>query len=62
MIVSTSKPIMRVVPKGHTFNADPLPISTIGTLASMHLMVICKGLIWVAPYGGSSSSEKVREG
>ena len=44
-IFSTSRPILRVVLKGHTFNADPLSISTIGTLAPIHLMVICKGLV-----------------
>ena len=60
MIVSTSRQILRAVLKGHTFNVDPLSISTIRTLAPMHSMVICKGLVLVAPLGGSSSSEKVR--
>ena len=45
MIVSISRPIVRVVPRGHTFNVDPLSICTIGTLVSMHSMVICKGLV-----------------
>ena len=40
MIVSISRPI-----RGHTFNADPLLISTTKTLAPMHSMVICKGLV-----------------
>ena len=60
MIVSITK--VRAVLKGHTFNVDPLSISTIGTLAPMHLMVICKGLVRVAPLGVSSLLEKVRKG
>ena len=62
MIVSTSSLMVKAVLNGHTFNANSLSISTIGTLAPMHLIVICKGLVWVAPSKGSSSSEKVREG
>ena len=47
MIVSKSKPTLRVILNGHTFNADPLSISTIGTLAPMHSMVICmSGSFW----------------
>ena len=45
MTAPTSRPIVRVVLKGHTVNVDPLSISTIGTLAPMHPMVICKGLV-----------------
>ena len=45
MIVSISRPIVRVVLKGQTFKADLLFISTTGTLAPMHSMVICKGLV-----------------
>ena len=45
MIVSISRPIVRVVLRGHTFNADPFSISTIRTLVPMHSMVICKGLV-----------------
>ena len=45
MIVSISRPIVRVVLRGHTFNADPLSIRTTRTLAPMHSMVICKGLV-----------------
>ena len=45
MIVSISRPIIKAVLKGHTFNANPLSISTIGTLAPMHSMVICKGIV-----------------
>ena len=45
MIVSMSRPIMRAVLRGYTFYADPLSISTTRTLAPMHLMVICKGLV-----------------
>ena len=62
MIVSTSRPMVRAVLKGHTFNANPLLISTIGTLAPIHSLVICNGLVWVAPSGGSSSLEKARRG
>ena len=57
MIVSISRPIMRAVLRGHTFNADPLLISTTKTLAPMHSMVICKGLV-----GGRSLLEKARQG
>ena len=45
MIVSMSRPTMRVALKGQTFKADSLSISTIGTLAPMHSMVIYKGLV-----------------
>jgi len=45
MIVSKSKSTLRVVLNGHTFNAEPLSISTIGNLAPMHSIVICKGLV-----------------
>jgi len=45
MIVSISKPIVRVVLRGHTFNVDPLSISTIKTLAPIHSIVIYKGLV-----------------
>ena len=45
MIVFTSKLILRAVLKRHTFNVDPLSISSIGTLAPMHSMVICKCLV-----------------
>ena len=45
MVVSISSPMVRVVLKGHTFNADPLSISTIVILALMHSMVICKSLV-----------------
>ena len=44
-IVSMSKLTIRVVLKGHTFNIDPLSISTIGTLALIHLIMIFKGLV-----------------
>ena len=45
MIVSISRPIVRAILMGHTFNADPFSISTIRTLVPMHSMVICKGLV-----------------
>ena len=45
MIVSKSKPTLRAVLNGHTFNAEPLSISTIKNLAPMHLIMICKGLV-----------------
>jgi len=45
MMVSTSRPMVRAVLKGHTFNVDPLSINTIGTLAPMQPMVICRGLV-----------------
>ena len=45
MMVSTSRPMIKAVLKGYTFNADPLSINTMGTLALMHLMVIYKGLV-----------------
>ena len=62
MIVSTSRPMVKAVLKGHTFNANPLSISTIRTLEPMHSMVICNGLVWVAHLGGSSSSKRARRG
>ena len=45
MIVSMSRPPMKAVLKGQTFKVDLLSIRTIGTLAPMHSMVICKGLV-----------------
>ena len=45
IMVCTPRPMVRVVIKGHTFNVDTLSINTIGTLAPMHLMVICRGLV-----------------
>ena len=45
IIVSRDKPTLRAVLNGCTFNADPLSINTIGTLAPMHSMVIYKGLV-----------------
>ena len=45
MMVSMFRSTVRVVLKGKTFKVDPLSIRTIGTLASMHSMVICKGLV-----------------
>ena len=62
MIVSISRPIVRTVLKGQTFKVDPISISTIGTLAPMHSMVICKGLVCVAHLGERSSSEKAKRG
>ena len=41
-MVSISRPIVRAVLKGQTFKVDPLSIRT---LAVMHSMVICKGLV-----------------
>ena len=40
MIVSKSKTTLKAVLNGHTFNANSLSISTIGTLAPMHLIVL----------------------
>ena len=62
MIVSISRPIVRAFLMGHTFNVDPFSISTIETLVPMHSMVICKGLVWVAPLEGRSLLEKARQG
>ena len=62
MIISMSKPTLRAVLNGHTFNVDPLSTSIIETLAPMHLIIIYKDLVWVIPLKGSSSLEKVREG
>ena len=45
MMVSMSRPTMKAVLKGQIFKVDPLSIRTIGTLAPMHSMVICKGLV-----------------
>ena len=45
MIVFISSPMVRVVLKGLIFNANTLSISTIGTLALMHSLVICKVLV-----------------
>ena len=61
MVVSTSIPMMKAVLKGHTFSADPLSMSTIGTLAPMHSVVIYKGLVRVVLSKVSSSTEEVRE-
>ena len=55
-----SRPTVRAVLKGQTFKAYPLSIRTIGTLAPMYSMVICKGLVWVAHSRGRSSSKKLR--
>ena len=55
------KPMVRAVVKGQTFNVDPLSISTMGTLAPMHSMVICKCLVWVAHLGRESSLERQGE-
>ena len=41
---------------------DKVMEEAIGTLAPMHSMVICKGLVWVAPLRGRSTSEKQGEG
>ena len=57
MIVSISRPIVRTVLKGQTFKVDPISISTIGTLAPMHSMVICKGLVCVAHLGERGCKE-----
>ena len=62
VMVFMFKPMARVVVKGQTFIADSLSISTMGTLAPMHSIVICKGLIWVAHSGRESSLEKARRG
>lgn len=61
VIVSMSKPTLRVVLNGHTFGMDPLSTSTIETLAPIHSIVIYKDLVWVIPFGVRSSLEKVRE-
>ena len=45
MIVFISSPMVRVVLKRHIFNANTLSMSTIGTLALMHSLVICKVLV-----------------
>ena len=42
IIVSISRPTVKAVLKGQTFKVDPLSIRT---LAVMHSMVICKGLV-----------------
>ena len=62
VMVSMSRPIVRVVLKGQTFKVNPFSIRTIGTLAPIHSMVTCKGLVWVAHSGGRSSLEKARKG
>ena len=62
MIVSISRSTVRAALIGQTIKADPLSISTTRTLAPMHSMVICKGLVWVALLGGRSSLEKARRG
>ena len=45
MIVSISRPTVRAVLEGQIFKVNSLSISTIGNLAPMHSMVICKGLV-----------------
>ena len=62
VMVSMSRPTMRVVLRGQTFKANPLLIRTIGNLAPMHSMMISQGLGWVAPSGGRPSSKKSRKG
>ena len=62
VMVFMIKPMAKAVVKGQTFNADPLLISTMGTLAPVHSMVICKVLVWVAHSRGESLLEKARRG
>ena len=45
MMVSMSRPTVKAVLKTQTFKVNPLSIRTIGTLAPMNSMVICKGLV-----------------
>ena len=45
VMVSMSRPTVRMVLKGQTFKADPFSIRTIRIFAPMHLMVIYKGLV-----------------
>ena len=44
---------------GHTFKADPLSISTFDTIWLLVLTEIYRALVWLLPFGGNSSSEKV---
>ena len=45
IMVSISRPTVRVVLKGQTFKADPLSISTIGTLAPVDTRFCTHNLI-----------------
>ena len=60
MIVSISRLTVRAVLKGQTFKANPLPITTNGTLAPMRLMVICKGLV-NSSFGREIFIKKIKE-
>ena len=59
-IISISRPIVRAVLKGKTFKANPLPITTNGTLVPMRLMVICKGLV-SSSFGREIFIKKIKE-
>ena len=39
-----------------TFRLNPLSISTLGTIISSHLTIMCMGKVWSLPSYGSSSS------
>ena len=54
--VSTTKRFK--VDIGQTFRADPVLISTLATIISLHFTIICMGKVWSLPSGGSSSSMK----
>ena len=54
--VSTSK--CSKVDIGQTFRADPLPISTLAMIISLHFTIMCMGKMWSLPSASSSSPIK----
>ena len=43
---------------GQTFKVDPLSVSTLATIISLHFTIICMDKVWYLPSSGSSSSVK----
>ena len=43
---------------GQTFRVDPLLISTLTMIISLHFTIMCMGKVWSLPSGGSSTSVK----
>ena len=43
---------------GQTFRVDPLLISTLTMIISLHFTIMCTGKVWSLPSGGSSTSVK----
>ena len=62
IMVSMSRPILRAILNEHTFNVDPLSISTIETLAPMHLIVIARTLYEWFPLKGNLHRKRWENG